>query len=147
MFTQADLKNTLKLLAIVWLGLVLIIALRELAGTLTIPGWDNELRAIAWEVWQASEKMWLPWVFMSPLLVLVVKRFAFNPEQWGRTLLLHLLFLTGFTLVHLAAVAYHYQYLSDDISDAMRLYAGWQHMGHFLVSRARAVLCARGAPV
>ncbi|PCH60341.1 MAG: hypothetical protein COC19_06070 [SAR86 cluster bacterium] len=129
--TQSDLKNTLKLLAIIWLALLVIFSLRELAGTLTMQGWQYDMRA---DLWLATVQMWMPWVFMSPLLVMAVKRFSFTLERWGTTLLWHLLFLTGFTVVHLAAVAYHYHYLSGLITEQMQLYAGWQHMGHFLVS-------------
>lgn len=129
--TRQDFFTTVRLLGVIWLGLVFVVFLREFAGTLTIRDWNypvfEDLRHLTFN-------MWLPWVLMSPVVVLLIKRFLFLPDRLGRTIVIHILLVSLFTVLHLAGVAYYYEYFVDDQTSAMRVYAGWEHMGHFLVA-------------
>src|SRR5690606_7626510 len=120
-----------KLLGVIWLGLVFVVVLKDIAGLLTLREWSYSPQA---DLSNITLRMWLPWLILSPALVLVIKRFPFHPERWIKTLGLHLILVMVFIFVHLAAVAYHYQFFVPDKVETMRVYAGWEHMGHFLVA-------------
>src|SRR5690606_30995246 len=131
MLTIQDCRTIIKLLAVVWLALALLIFLRELAGSLTIRQWDY---AALEDLAHTTLHIWLPWLVLSPLLVLLIKRYPFSPDRWGRALAVHLAMAMGFTIVHLAATAYYFHFFVPDKDDAMQGYAGWEHMGHILVT-------------
>ncbi len=126
-----DIRIVVRLLTVIWLGLSFVVLLREVVGNITIRNWDYDAFD---DLYNITFRMWLPWVIMSPLVVLLIKRFLFYPEQWLKNLGLHLLFVAFFTLIHLAAVAYQYQVFEDNKLESMKVYAGWEHMGHFLVA-------------
>ena len=131
MLSRNDIRTILKLLAVIWLGLLFVVVMREIAGSVTLRNWNYDATA---DLSNITLRMWLPWLLMSPLLVMVIKKFLFYPDQWLKTLAWHLLFVMCFIFIHLAAIAYHYQYFEPDKLEAMRVYAGWEHMGHFLVA-------------
>lgn len=131
MLTRQDLVSILKLLAIVWVGLLFVVAVREVAGNLTLRDWNYDASA---DLSNVTLRMWLPWLCLSPLLVIGIKRFLFYPETWIRTLLVHLVFVMLFIFTHLGLLAYHYQMFEADNVAEMRVYAGWQHMGHFVIA-------------
>ena len=131
MLNTQDIKTLIKLLAVVWLGLAFVVLLREVAGSLTLRDWNYAALA---DLENITLRMWLPWLVLSPFLVMAIKKTLFYPDRWMRTLLFHMVFAMLFIFIHLAAVAYHYQYFETDKIDTMRVYAGWEHMGHFLVA-------------
>lgn len=131
MLTTRDCKTIMKLLAAVWLLLAFLIFLRDLAGSLTVRGWEY---AALEDLWHATMNTWLPWFVLSPLLVLLIKRFPFSPDRWAVSLMLHLALAMGFIIVHLAAAAYYFHFFEPDKDEAMLGYAGWEHMGHILVT-------------
>ncbi len=126
-----DLKTAARLLTVIWLGLSFVVLLREVAGNITVRDW--EYGALD-DLYNLTFRMWLPWVLMSPFVVMLIKKFLFYPEEWKEKLGLHLLFAGMFTLIHVAVIAFHYEFFVEDKSDAMQVYAGWEHMGHFLVA-------------
>ncbi len=126
-----DLKTAARLLTVIWLGLSFVVLLREVAGSITVRDWDYYALG---DLYDVTFRMWMPWVFMSPFVVMLIKKFLFYPEKWMRNLGFHLLFVGMFTLIHVAAIAFHYEFFVEDKSDAMQVYAGWEHMGHFLVA-------------
>ncbi len=129
--TRNDLIVIARLLGIVWIGLAFVILLRDVAGSLTINDWEY---SVTDNLEHLTYYIWLPWVVLSPFVVIAVKRFLFLPGQLKSMVLVHLLLVAVFAIVHLAAVAYHFEYFVDDQTPAMQVYAGWQHMGHFLVA-------------
>lgn len=129
--SRADLNVITRLLGVVWIGLAFVILLRDIAGTLTINDWEY---SVTENLSHLTFYIWVPWVVMSPLVVIAVKRFLFLPGKLKSTLIVHLFLVALFSIVHLAAIAYHFEYFVDDQTPAMRVYAGWQHMGHFLVA-------------
>lgn len=131
MLTIQDCKTIIKLLAAVWLLLAFLIFLRELAGSLTVNAWDYAALA---DLRHSTLNTWLPWLVLSPLLALLIKRFPFLPDRWAASLIIHLGLAMGFIIVHLAAAAYYFHFFEPDKDEAMLGYAGWEHMGHILVT-------------
>jgi|GEM_PF-288978 len=129
--TRNDFIIIARILAVIWVGLAFVVMLREVAGTLTINNWSY---SVTDDIRHLTYYIWVPWIVMSPIVVLAIKRFLFLPDRLTSTLTIHLFLATFFAIIHLAAVAYHYEYFVDDQPAAMRVYAGWQHMGHFLVA-------------
>lgn len=131
MLTIQDCRTIIKLLIVVWLVLAFLIALRELAGSLTVREWDY---AALDDLAHTTLHVWLPWLVLSPVLTIFIKRFPFAPDTWGSALLIHMALATAFILLHLAANAYYFHFFEPDKDAAMQGYAGWEHMGHILVT-------------
>ena len=104
--------------------------LREFAGNLTLRSWEY---AAFDDLFGITLRMWLPWLVVSPLVVAVVKRVPIMPDKAFKTLFIHLCLVSTLVLLHLAVLAYRYQFFEDNKAPEMLAYAGWEHMGHFIV--------------
>lgn len=131
MLTRNDLVTIVKLLAVIWLGLLFIVVLREIAGSMTLRDWNYDAMA---DLERVTMRMWLPWVLMALPLTIVIKKYLFYPKPWLTTLVRHLAFVMCFIFFHLALVAYQFQYFEPDKEPVMQGYAAWEHMGHILIA-------------
>ncbi len=127
------LRRTLLLLLLAGFGLLLYVALIEVVGAVTVHDWQADFFGRSGFL---LLNIWLPWCLMGPVLVWWMRRHPIRPPRWGRDVLhyIGIFLLTSF--VHLAAIAFRYHYAIAPHKPEMASYAGWQHMGHFLIGDA-----------
>lgn len=127
------LRRTLLLLALAGVGLLLYVVLVEAVGAITVHDWQADFLGRSGFL---LLNVWLPWCALGPALVWWMRRYPITPPRWGRDVLRYLLVFLIASLVHLAVIAYRYHYAVAPHSKEMAAYAGWQHMGHFLIGDA-----------
>lgn len=72
--------------------------------------------------------IWLPWVFLSPVILFLSLRLSITPNNWPRQTALHLLLLILVSLMH-ATLAGVYFYIFDITSDTADPLLLRQHIG------------------
>ena len=125
---EAVTPRVTRLLAAIGVGLFIYALLSEGSGFITIRDYSSHL---ADQLYFLGLQIWLPWVILSPLLVLFARRFPINPDNWLQLTLVHIFLFLGLSLLHVSAVSYHYHFFGD-MNAIMATYQPWQHIGHFL---------------
>ncbi|GJM10245.1 MAG: ATPase [Lysobacteraceae bacterium] len=123
-----SVRNVLWILGAIWIGLLLYNALVQVSGYLTIRDYQQNFLG---NVSYMTLKVWLPWVVLSPLVVLLARKFPIRPDSWVRMALTHALLLVILSVLAGSALSFHYHF-REEMTEIMKTYAPWQHTGHFL---------------
>ncbi len=121
-------KNVLLLLGCIWVGFAFYIGMVQVSGILTIrdfePDFVNGLILL-------TTNVWLPWLFLSPIVVLFARRFPVQPGKLVQPVLILTLVLVVLSVLMglVLGILYHY---SGNMSPNMQGYEPWQHAGHYL---------------
>lgn len=123
-----NLITLVKLLLAILFGLAIYTLLTEISGLLTIR--DHQTR-----FWPHLSFMviqiWLPWLVMTPVVILLSDLFPVTPKNWVKNLLIHCVFLVLLSVSTTLLSSLHYHYF-EEMSAYMATYQPWQHTGHFL---------------
>lgn len=128
--TQSVRNRLLLLLTLIGVGLCLYIVMVEAVGRVTVNEWQPQFLGRVGFLWL---NVWLPWCLMGPALVWFIRRYPITPAIWRRRLLQHLGVFLLAVFIHHLVIAYRYHYWEAPHTPSMAAYAGWQHMGHFLI--------------
>ena len=124
----STITNVIVILVAIWVGLLFYNILGQVSGVLTVHDYEPDfLRDMTY----MTLKIWLPWVLLSPVVVFLARRFPVRPDNWMRVALLHMLFLLALSLLAGSALSFHYHF-REEMSEVMKTYLPWQHIGHFL---------------
>lgn len=121
-------RNVAIILGSIWLGLMTYNALMQVSGLLTIHDYETGFLG---DIPYMTLKIWLPWVIVSPLVVLLARRFPIMPQNWQRLVLTHLFLFLCLSLLIGSALSFHYHY-REEMTEVMKTYQPWQHVGHYL---------------
>lgn len=126
--TRSVVRTTLLILAAIWVGLLAYNVLGQVSGFLTVheyrPNFFGRLTYM-------TLKIWVPWVLLSPIVVWLARGFPVRPDNWVRQIATHLLLLLALSLLAGSALSFHYHF-REEMSEIMKTYQPWQHIGHFL---------------
>jgi two-component sensor histidine kinase len=121
-------RQLLFLLACVWLGAVLFVALSQISGMLTLRGFSPEPLG---RIRYFTLFIWLPWLAFGPFVAGLAQRMPIRPDRWLKPLSVNLLALLVMAVLHGLGAGYYYHYFGD-MTPEMATYAPWQHAGHYL---------------
>lgn len=121
-------RTTIIILAAIWVGLLAYNILGQISGMLTVhdyrPNFFGRLTYM-------TLKIWVPWVLLSPVVVWLARRFPVRPDNWVVQIIMHLFLLLMLSLIAGSALSFHYHF-REEMSEIMKTYLPWQHIGHFL---------------
>ena len=123
-----NIKNIAVLLISIWLGLVCYSLLSQISSWFTSHHFKMNLLA---HIEFFTLRVWLPWVFLTPIVLMLALRFPIKPNDWLKGLLMHALFLLSLSLISGLLISLHYHFF-ENMSPGMEAYQPWQHIGHFL---------------
>ena len=122
------IKSIALLLVAIWLGLFLFTGLSQISSWLTSHHFNSHFLG---HLEFLTVRVWLPWLVLTPVVLLLATKFPVKPENWLKALLLHCFFLLALSLFSGLAISLHYHFF-EDMSPGMEAFKPWQHIGHFL---------------
>jgi hypothetical protein len=127
-------KSIILLLVFIWLGITFFAILTQISRGLTSHHFVT-MQDFGINVFHHIEyftlRIWIPWVFLTPITLWLAMRLPIKPKKWIRALFLHAFILVCLTLIAYLFVSLHYHYF-EDMAPGMETYKPWQHTGHFL---------------
>ncbi|NQZ09509.1 MAG: histidine kinase [Algicola sp.] len=122
------IRHVFVLLLTIGMGLLIYVVLSQVSDFLTSHNFKSDFVN---QLTLLLGKVWLPWVALSPLVVIIALRFPISPNSWPKLMLGHFVMLLILSLLHGLAISYYHHYfgLADELRHA---YLPIQHIGHFL---------------
>jgi len=131
---KISLKSAILLLAAIWLGITFFALLTQISRGLTshhfVTIQDFGMN-VFYHVKYFTLRIWVPWIFLTPIALWLAMRLPIKPKKWLRALFLHAFILVCLTLSAYLLMSLHYHYF-EDMAPGMEAYKPWQHTGHFL---------------
>lgn len=128
-FKQAiNLKSITLLWLSIWIGLAFFAVLSQGSNYLTHHHFEW---SILHHLRYYTLRIWLPWVVLTPIVLILAWKFPVKPKKWLSALLLHSMFLLLLSLLAGLIISLHYHFF-EDMAPNMKSYLPWQHTGHFL---------------